>query len=64
MPDPFDGDLRWQRSSRCVGENHCVEVARAGDVVMMRDSKNPAVVLTFGLCQWRDFTARTRSAAR
>jgi hypothetical protein len=27
---------RWRRSSRCVANNHCVEVA-GGDVVKVRD---------------------------
>ncbi|WP_238006718.1 DUF397 domain-containing protein [Dactylosporangium sp. AC04546] len=32
--------LTWRRSSRCEA-NNCVEVAVAGDMVMIRDSWSP-----------------------
>lgn len=32
--------LAWRTSRRSQGDNACVEVAFAGDVVVVRDSKN------------------------
>ena len=34
--------LQWRRSSRCSSST-CVEVAQVGDMILLRDSKNPAV---------------------
>ena len=42
--------LAWRKSSRSTvsGDNgDCVEVAYAGPVVAVRDSKNPSTALTF-----------------
>ena len=48
-------EARWVRGSACVGESHCVEVARIDGGVAIRDSKAPEVVLTFGKTAWQDF---------
>ncbi|MFF5078729.1 DUF397 domain-containing protein [Actinoplanes sp. NPDC000266] len=47
----------WLRSSRCVGEAHCVElsVADSGERVALRNSKKPDTVLTFDADEWRNF---------
>jgi hypothetical protein len=46
---------RWHKSTHSGG-NGCVQVARPGGAVHVRDSKNPASpVLTFDPGQWRTF---------
>jgi hypothetical protein len=37
------GNLHWIKSSRSYGIGECVELAADGDMVALRDSKNPAV---------------------
>lgn len=46
--------LIWRRARRCDA-GHCVEIADQGDWVFVRDSKDPAVVLTFGRQEWAAF---------
>jgi len=47
--------MRWQRSSRCA-DRQCVEVARDGDAVLLRDSKDPdGPVLRFTRAEWDAF---------
>ncbi|MEU8815605.1 DUF397 domain-containing protein [Actinoplanes sp. NPDC048796] len=46
---------RWQRSRSC-SQSTCVEVARAGETILVRDSKNPGgAVLSFTPSEWRAF---------
>lgn len=53
--------MRWIRSSRCESGN-CVEVARDGSTVLVRDSKNPdAPALPFSERQWMGFLSNVRS---
>ncbi|WP_342749806.1 DUF397 domain-containing protein [Umezawaea tangerina] len=50
--------LAWRKSSRSGGGSNdaCVEVAFAGNVVAIRDSKNPAVgMLSFPAEHWKSF---------
>lgn len=62
-PDACPRDeARWHRSSQCK-DGHCVEVAVRGDVVLLRDSKNPdrpAIPLAFS--DWSAFLVRMRNA--
>jgi hypothetical protein len=47
----------WRRSSYCDA-NACVEFARMGDVVALRDSKDPrGPILQFSRAAWNDFVA-------
>lgn len=47
----------WRKSSRC-GTSTCVEVARLGEAILVRDSKNPeAGTLAFTEAEWDAFTA-------
>ncbi len=44
----------WQRARVC-GTGECVEVARDGDAIVVRDSKNPAQKLRYTRQEWRAF---------
>jgi Domain of unknown function (DUF397) len=58
-------DLTWHKSSRSgTGANdNCVEIAFAGSLVAVRDSKNPAnAVLTFPAGAFTQWTGHTRRA--
>lgn len=47
MSRPAPANLVWRKSSR-TNVNECVEVAWPGDVIVVRDSKDPSgPVLTF-----------------
>jgi hypothetical protein len=53
---PLDGN--WRRSTRCESGG-CVEVARLGDEVGMRDSTDPnSPVLLFTPVDWKTFVVR------
>jgi hypothetical protein len=45
----------WRRSTRCVSDHHCVEVADLGDVVGLRNSQRPGLSLTFSKQAWHGF---------
>jgi hypothetical protein len=49
-------NAKWVKSTRC-DSSHCVEVADLGPVTGLRDSKDPAVHLTFGPARWSAFVA-------
>jgi hypothetical protein len=50
----------WRKSSHS-GANGCVEVARVGDLIAVRDSKDPeGGVLLFNTREWRAFVAGVR----
>ena len=41
------GRLKWIKASSSMGSNACVELARIGELIALRDSKNPDVQLQF-----------------
>jgi hypothetical protein len=43
----------WRRSTRCVGDHHCVEVAELDGAVGMRNSRRPEVSLIFSKPAWQ-----------
>jgi hypothetical protein len=53
----------WRKSSYSGGgASNCVEVAVAGQILALRDSKNPGgPSLTFSPHQWRHFTAAMKT---
>ncbi|MFZ0172985.1 MAG: DUF397 domain-containing protein [Acidimicrobiales bacterium] len=54
---------RWRKSSFSGGGgSNCVEVADAGQVIAVRDSKDaPGPVLVFGQHAWRQFAANLKT---
>jgi hypothetical protein len=36
------GDLNWRKAQRSVNNGQCIELARAGGMIAIRDSKDPA----------------------
>jgi hypothetical protein len=38
-------NLRWIKASRSAALNACVELAPCGDMIALRDSKDPSVML-------------------
>jgi Domain of unknown function (DUF397) len=50
--------LSWRKASSSTADGECVEVARAQDVIAIRDSKNPdGPMLCFAMDQWKKFLA-------
>lgn len=54
--DHAEQRLAFERSVFC-GAGDCVEVARGGSAVVVRDSKNPSVTLEFSAQEWEAFVA-------
>lgn len=54
--------LNWIKSSHSATDNQCVEVARSGDFMLVRDSNSPdGGALAFTEGEWGAFTAGVRS---
>ncbi|MEV4345986.1 DUF397 domain-containing protein [Actinoplanes sp. NPDC049596] len=53
-------ELSWRRATKCSGGT-CVEVARSGDKVLVRDSKSPEAVQEYTSAEWSAFTAAVKS---
>ncbi|MFI6481477.1 DUF397 domain-containing protein [Nonomuraea sp. NPDC050663] len=46
----------WQKSTYSMSNGECVEIARTGSAVHVRDSKDPSgPTLTFTAGEWRAF---------
>ncbi|HYZ55628.1 MAG TPA: DUF397 domain-containing protein [Streptosporangiaceae bacterium] len=54
----------WRKSTYSNNGGDCVEVARTGSAVTVRDSKNPdGPALAFTPGQWHTFTAKLTAGA-
>ena len=47
MEPPERLSLLWIKAFSSYGSGACVELARDGDMIALRDSKNPGVLLNF-----------------
>jgi Domain of unknown function (DUF397) len=53
--------LDWRKSRASAGNNECVEIARTGTSVLVRDSSKPSgALLEFAPAQWSAFLSRVR----
>lgn len=53
--------IQWRHSGRCSAESACVEVAFAGERVLMRNSREPdGPVAAFSRAEWADFLAAVK----
>jgi uncharacterized protein DUF397 len=51
----------WRRSKRCIGGT-CVEVAKVGDQILIRDSKDlDRTPLEFDEAEWQAFVAGVKA---
>jgi hypothetical protein len=56
-----DSTLIWRKSRASGGNSNCVEVAKSGSSVLVRDSGDGAgTVLAFTCAQWRGLVRRIR----
>ena len=54
-----DSTLIWRKSSASGGNANCVEVAKSGSSVLVRDSADRSgAVLTLTCAQWRSLVQR------
>jgi Domain of unknown function (DUF397) len=61
QPNP-DSTLTWRKSTYSGGNGNCVEVAKSGSSVLVRDSgdrTNPVLIVT--CAQWLGFLRRIRA---
>jgi hypothetical protein len=51
-------DSNWVRSTKCDNSGpNCAEVTKRNGLVMVRNSRNPEIVVTFDEGEWAAFTA-------
>ncbi len=47
MKPPVQSGLNWIKASKSYSNGACVELAPDGEVIRLRDSKNPDVLLSY-----------------
>lgn len=58
-----DSRVVWRKSNASGGDGACVEVAKSGSFVLVRDSGNRSgTVLAFNSDQWLGFVRRIKNA--
>jgi hypothetical protein len=59
-----DSPLLWRKSSASGGNGACIEVAKLGSFILVRDSRAPlGAVLRFTPGQWDGLVRRTKEDA-
>jgi hypothetical protein len=53
-------DLTWVKSSHSVGTGACVELARDGDRILIRSSRNNETHVSYSIAEVRAFLAGAR----
>jgi hypothetical protein len=54
VPIVTQRQLRWRRSTACV-TGECVEVAYWEDLVLVRSSREPGIIVLFSRLRWQAF---------
>jgi hypothetical protein len=52
-------DLEWRKARRCDG-GACVEVAKLGESVMLRNPEDPGVILVTDADEWLRFISQLK----
>lgn len=47
MNAPERSGLNWIKASKSYGSGACIELAPFGETILLRDSKNPTVLLSY-----------------
>jgi len=55
MDTTEQSSLKWIKASKSYGAGACVELAPHGDAILLRDSKNPHVLLRFTATEIYEF---------
>jgi hypothetical protein len=57
-----DSPLRWRKSSASGGNGACIEVAKSGSSILVRDSRaRSGAILRFTPGQWYGLVRRTKA---
>ena len=60
MINPTNG-VQWRRANDCTGSN-CLEVAKDGELYLVRDSKNPdGAPIRLTEAEWQAFVAGVKA---
>ena len=52
----------WRRAKLCGAHGQCIEIARVGDEIAMRDSKDPSgPILRYTQAEWQAFIVGAKS---
>lgn len=51
MNVPEKSGLKWIKAKKSMPSGACVELAPSGDAILLRDSKNPGVWLSYSMAE-------------